>query len=171
MTHSSKYPSTLFGLLVTRLLLFLKPKSVYSEPIASDGDRLARERRSVFLRHLDCGSCNGCELELDALSNPLYDSERFGIKFEASPRHADALILTGAFTHNLAQAADMTLSAMSEPKRVITVGDCAINGGIFRDSYAVASRSQALEDAVVAHVAGCPPTPTDILRAVAKVDW
>lgn len=167
----SIYPSSMIGLLVWRLMALIKPASLLSEKIESPDDRLARVRRSVFLRHLDCGSCNGCELELNALSNPLYDSERFGIKFEASPRHADALILTGAFTLNLAEAADRTLEAMSEPRRIITVGDCAKDGGIFRESYAVASRPESIEKAVVAHVPGCPPTPTDILRALGQIDW
>jgi len=170
MAPHSQYPSSIFGLLARRLVSIFKPKSLLSETIPSDGDRLARERRSVFLRHLDCGSCNGCELELNALSNPLYDSERFGVKFEASPRHADILMLTGVFTRNLAEAADLTFAAMSEPRQIITVGDCAKDGGIFRDSYAVVRKPEKIESAIVAHVPGCPPAPADILRVLAQVN-
>jgi Ni,Fe-hydrogenase III small subunit len=165
------YPPSLALLLVQRLLAIARPAPLLSEKIESLDEPSARQRRSVFLRHLDCGSCNGCELELNALSNPIYDSERFGIKFEASPRHADALVLTGAFTRNLAQAADLTLSAMSEPRRIITIGDCAQNGGIFHESYALTPRPADIEQSIIAHVPGCPPTPAEILCALAKLDW
>jgi Ni,Fe-hydrogenase III small subunit len=126
-------------------------------------------RASVFLRHLDCGSCNGCELELQALSNPIYDIERFGISFVASPRHADVLVMTGPFTRNLAEAARLTFDAMSEPRQIIAVGDCADDGGVFKDSYAVCARPEDIEQAIVRRVPGCPPAPDQILAALAQL--
>jgi Ni,Fe-hydrogenase III small subunit len=120
------------------------------------------------MRHLDCGSCNGCELELSALTNPLYDMERFGISFVASPRHADVLIMTGPFTRRLAEAAQLMFEAMSTPRRIVAIGDCADDGGIFKESYAVAPRPDELERAIVARVRGCPPTPDEILEALVK---
>lgn len=164
-------PSSIARLLAARLLALLRPEARHPEKIASLNDSLERGCRSLFLRHLDCGSCNGCELELKALANPIYDSERLGIKFEASPRHADVLVLTGVFTQNLAEAAELTLAAMSQPRLVITVGDCAVDGGIFRQSYSIAPRPPVLDAAVVQHVAGCPPTPADILRALDASTW
>lgn len=125
--------------------------------------------RSLFIRHLDCGSCNGCELELNSLNNPVYDIERFGIRFESSPRHADLLVMTGPFTHNLAEAAALTFEAMPEPRHVVTVGDCAKDGGVFKDSYAVATRPPEIEGAVRAHVPGCPPTPEQILQILTRL--
>jgi Ni,Fe-hydrogenase III small subunit len=121
---------------------------------------------------LDCGSCNGCELELNALNNPIYDIERFGIQFEASPRHADVLVMTGPFTRNLEEAARLTFEAMSEPRRIVTIGDCAKDGGIFKESYAVTARPPEMEAVIQAtkiHVAGCPPAPEEILKALAKL--
>jgi Ni,Fe-hydrogenase III small subunit len=126
-------------------------------------------RASVFLRHLDCGSCNGCELELHALSNPIYDIERFGISFVTSPRHADVLIMTGCFTRNLAEAARLTFDAMSEPRQIITIGDCADDGGVFKDSYAVTTRPEDIERAIVGRVRGCPPAPDQILAALEQL--
>lgn len=164
-------PPSLPELLFSRLLGVFRNRARYAEPIPSPGDRLAREHRSVFLRHLDCGSCNGCELELIAMSNPIYDSERFGIRFDASPRHADALVMTGVFTRNLADSALNTLDAMSEPKRIVTVGDCTEGGGIFAGSYALAERPGEIEAVIIAHVPGCPPKPEEILRALGAVAW
>lgn len=133
---------TVWSLLRARLLNLLKTPfsrgQLRTEKPPLPG--LMAKRRSIFIRHLDCGSCNGCELELNALNNPIYDLERFGIQFEASPRHADVLFMTGPFTRNLEEAARLTLQAMSEPSRIITIGDCARDGGIFKDSYAVTTR-------------------------------
>lgn len=117
---------------------------------------------SLFIRHLDCGSCNACELELNALANPIYDSAQWGIHFEASPRHADVLVLTGPYVRSLDRAAQATLGAMPVP-RIVTIGDCAQNAGEFKNSYAIISRPQHIEGAIVAHVPGCPPSPEDIL--------
>lgn len=163
--------ASLTGFIRHRIMSRFRREPIYSEPVPAGDERLVDKPRSAFLRHLDCGSCNACEVELVALGNPLYDSERFGIKFEASPLHADALVLTGVFTRNLAEAAELTLAAMSEPKRIITVGDCAADGGIFKGSYALASRPPEIENAIVGHVPGCPPAPADILRALGAIEW
>lgn len=123
------------------------------------------KRRSIFIRHLDCGSCNGCELELIALSNTIYDASHYGIRFEASPRHADILAMTGAYTRNLDEAAGLTLEAMPE-NRIVTIGDCSKDGGVFKDSYAIIEHPSEINDAIIAHVPGCPPTPTEILEVL-----
>src|SRR3954470_3608100 len=96
----------------------------------------ARLGRSLSIREVDAGSCNGCELELIALNNAFYDLERFGIRFVASPRHADVLIVTGPVTKNMREALERTYRATPAPKWVVAVGDCAVDGGLFRDSYA-----------------------------------
>lgn len=121
--------------------------------------------RSLFIRHLDCGSCNACELELNALANPIYDSAQWGIHFEASPRHADVLALTGPYVRSLDRAAQATLAAMPVP-RIITIGDCAQHGGKFQDSYAVIPYPEKIGKAIIVHVPGCPPPPDDILNAL-----
>src|ERR1700686_5092194 len=104
-------------------------------------------RGSLWIRHLDCGSCNGCELELTALENPIYDAQHLGIEFKSSPRHADMVAMTGPFTRNLAEAAQLTVQAMPVP-RVVLIGDCAINKGIYVGSYALANRPPEIEDAI-----------------------
>src|SRR5499433_4057975 len=103
-------------------------------------ERVARRRfgRSLAIREVDAGSCNGCELEIHALNNAFYDIERFGLRFVASPRHADVLLVTGPVTKNMREALERTFNATPEPKWVIAVGSCAIDGGIFAESYAVA---------------------------------
>jgi len=123
---------------------------------------------SITLRHLDCGSCNGCELQLIALSNPCYDMEQYGIAFESSPRHAVYLAMTGPFTRGLVEAAGLTLEAMPEPA-IIAIGDCAVDGGYFRDSYAVMKRPAKIEEAIRHRIAGCPPSPGEILEALARI--
>ena len=120
---------------------------------------------SLFIRHLDCGSCNACELELNALANPIYDSARWGIHFEASPRHADILALTGPYVCSLDRAARSTLEAMPIP-RIVTIGDCTSEDSEFRNSYAVIPYPASVEKAIIAHVPGCPPSPEDILQAL-----
>ena len=94
--------------------------------------------RSLAIREIDAGSCNGCELEIHAVNAPVYDLERFGIKFVASPRHADVLLVTGPVSLNMAEALKRTIAATPEPRWVVAMGDCAVNGGCFAGSYAVA---------------------------------
>ncbi|PIV77824.1 MAG: hydrogenase [Rhodobacteraceae bacterium CG17_big_fil_post_rev_8_21_14_2_50_63_15] len=125
----------------------------------------AKLGRSLSIRHVDAGSCNGCELELQALSNPFYDLERFGLHFVASPRHADVLTVTGPVTHNMAEALRRTYDAMPEPKWVIAIGDCAKDGGCFAASYAVAGGVAAIVP-VDLHIPGCPPDPTALLKGL-----
>jgi NADH-quinone oxidoreductase B subunit len=129
--------------------------------------RAARARlgRSLSIRVVDAGSCNGCELEINALGNPFYDLERFGLHFVASPRHADVLMVTGPVTRNMAEALRRTYDAMPDPKWVIAVGDCGRDGGCFAGSYAVAGGVAAVVP-VDLHIPGCPPTPTALLQGL-----
>jgi Ni,Fe-hydrogenase III small subunit len=121
--------------------------------------------RALAIREVDAGSCNGCELEISGLTGPVYDSERFGFHFVASPRHADLLLVTGPVTRNMEVPLRKTYEATPAPKLVVAVGDCARNCGVFRGSYAVAgSVDQVIP--VDAFVAGCPPEPADILRGI-----
>src|SRR5881296_3380918 len=105
--------------------------------LAAQVDRASRRRlgRSLSIREVDAGSCNGCELEIHALNNVLYDLERFGLRFVASPRHADVLLVTGPVTANMREALRRSWAATPDPKWVVAVGDCALDGGIFKDSY------------------------------------
>src|SRR5258708_30626252 len=105
--------------------------------LAAAVDATARRRlgRSLSIREVDAGSCNGCELEINALGNPLYDLERFGLRFVASPRHADVLLVTGPVTSNMREALARTHAATPDPKWVVAVGDCACTGGVFAGSY------------------------------------
>src|SRR6201993_5040 len=121
--------------------------------------------RSLSIRHVDAGSCNGCELEIHALSNAFYDLERFGLRFVASPRHADVLMVTGPVTKNMREALRRTYDATPDPKWVIAIGDCAVDGGIFSGSYAVVG---AVENVVPVdlHIRGCPPQPTQLLKGL-----
>jgi Ni,Fe-hydrogenase III small subunit len=121
--------------------------------------------RSLAIREIDAGSCNGCELEIHALNNAFYDLERFGLRFVASPRHADVLMVTGPVTRNMREALERTYNATPNPKWVVAVGDCALNGGIFSGSYAcVGGVSQVVP--VDLHIPGCPPTPLDMLKGL-----
>jgi len=121
--------------------------------------------RSLAIREIDAGSCNGCELEINALGNAFYDLERFGLHFVASPRHADVLLVTGPVTKNMAEALKRTYDATPEPKWVVTVGDCTVDGGCFAGSYAVVGGVSKVVP-VDLHVPGCPPEPTRILSAL-----
>ena len=121
--------------------------------------------RSLTIREVDAGSCNGCELEIHAINNAFYDLKRFGIRFAASPRHADVLLVTGPVTHNMKQALERTYAATPAPKWVVAVGDCAVDGGLFADSYAVAGGVSAVVP-VDLHIRGCPPTPTQLLEGL-----
>src|SRR5438046_7932951 len=135
--------------------------------LASTLGRTARRRlgRSLAIREVDAGSCNGCELEIHALNNPFYDLERFGLRFVASPRHADVLIVTGPVTANMREALLRTWNATPDPKWAVAVGDCALDGGIFKQSYAVEGGVSAVVP-VDLHISGCPPTPTALLRGL-----
>lgn len=121
--------------------------------------------RSLHIREVDAGSCNGCEIEITGLTSPYYDLERFGLHFVASPRHADCLLVTGPVTRNMAEPLRLTYDATPDPRIVIAVGDCARDCGVFRGSYAVAG-SVADIIPVDVIVPGCPPEPADILRGI-----
>jgi Ni,Fe-hydrogenase III small subunit len=135
--------------------------------LASRVQRAARRRlgRSLSIREVDAGSCNGCELEIHALSNVLYDLERFGLRFVASPRHADVLLVTGPVTHNMREALERTYQATPDPKWVVAVGDCARDGGVFAGSYACISGVSVVVP-VDLHIPGCPPSPLALLKGL-----
>jgi Ni,Fe-hydrogenase III small subunit len=135
--------------------------------LASSVARAARRKlgRSLSIREIDAGSCNGCELEIHALNNAYYDVERFGLRFVASPRHADVLMVTGPVTKNMREALELTYQATPDPKWVVAVGDCARDGGCFAGSYAVVGGVSEVIP-VDLHIPGCPPTPTAMLRGL-----
>jgi Ni,Fe-hydrogenase III small subunit len=121
--------------------------------------------RALTIRQVDAGSCNGCELEIHALNNVLYDLERFGLRFVASPRHADVLLVTGPVTKNMREALERTYKATPDPKWVVAVGDCARNGGVFAGSAACVGGVSAVLP-VDLHIPGCPPAPTAMLQGL-----
>jgi Ni,Fe-hydrogenase III small subunit len=146
------------------------PQPVDADTAASLAGRLeasaqARLGRSLAILHVDAGSCGGCEIELRALTNIIHDLERFGLRFVASPRHADVLLVTGPLTRNLVQALEQAWTAMPEPKFVVAVGDCAVDGGVFTGSYAVTG-GVAMTLPVDLLISGCPPTPERILAGL-----
>src|SRR5437588_596334 len=130
-------------------------------------DHAARRRlgRSLSIREVDAGSCNGCELEIHALNNAFYDLERFGLRFVASPRHADVLLVTGPVTKNMREALERTFNATPDPKWVVAVGRCAADGGVFAGSYAVMGGVSNVVP-VDLHIRGCPPQPTQLLKGL-----
>ncbi len=135
-----------------------------AELAAPNGPR-RRLGRTLAIREVDAGSCNGCELEIHALGNVLYDLEQYGLHFVASPRHADVLLVTGPVTANMREALERTYDATPQPKWVMAVGDCARSGGVFAGSYAcVRGVSDVLP--VDLHVDGCPPRPRRIIEAL-----
>ncbi|HTP64094.1 MAG TPA: NADH-quinone oxidoreductase subunit NuoB [Geobacteraceae bacterium] len=147
------------------------PQAV-EEEIAEIGARLEERIRKTFhrsltIREVDAGSCNGCELEIHAMNNAVYNSERFGIHFTASPRFADMLLVTGPVSVNMEIALKRTYAATPDPKLVVAVGDCACNGGIFGESYASLGRIANVIP-VDAHIPGCPPTPGELLLGILK---
>jgi Ni,Fe-hydrogenase III small subunit len=123
---------------------------------------------SVQIRHVDAGSCNGCELEIASAFGPVYDAERYGLRLVASPRHADALVVTGPVTRNMADPLRKTYEATPNPKRVVAVGDCALNCGVFAGGYGVEG---AVADVVPVdvEVPGCPPTPEVLIAALRRL--
>jgi Ni,Fe-hydrogenase III small subunit len=135
--------------------------------LATAVGQAARRRlgRSLSIREVDAGSCNGCELEIHALNNAYYDVERFGLRFVASPRHADVLMVTGPVTKNMREALERTYQATPNPKWVVAVGDCASDGGCFAGSYAIVGGVSEVIP-VDLHIPGCPPAPTAMLRGL-----
>jgi Ni,Fe-hydrogenase III small subunit len=135
--------------------------------LAESVNRAARARlgRSLSIRHVDAGSCNGCELELHALSNAFYDLERFGLRFVASPRHADVLTVTGPVTRNMRDALLRTYEAMPDPKWVVAIGGCAVDGGLFAGSAAIIG---GVKDVLPVDITirGCPPNPRQLLAGL-----
>lgn len=121
--------------------------------------------RSLHIREVDTGSCGACESEIISANNPIYDLQRFGINFVASPRHADVLLVTGPVSKNMLIALKKTYEAMPEPKFVITVGDCALDGGVFKNSYYVEGAVRDILP-VALHIPGCPPSPLVIIKAL-----
>jgi Ni,Fe-hydrogenase III small subunit len=162
---------------VHKILLKIVQVGLKSEPAPSADDalRLGAPRfneevlrllgRALAIRHVDAGSCNGCELEIHALNNPYYNLEGLGIRFVASPRHADLLLVTGPVSRNMEQALRRTYDATPEPKLVVAVGDCGCDGGIFGENYASRGRVANVIPVDVA-VPGCPPAPAAIMQAI-----
>lgn len=161
--------------MVNALSCMLRRKVTEDSPVRDEeieelGSRIRCEVDAVFgrslaIRELDTGSDNATEIELNNLSNPYYDIERFGITFVASPRHADVLVVTGAITHNMEIAAKKTYDAMPSPRFVVAVGDDACNGGIYKGSYAVLGGAEVLFP-VDMKIAGNPPSPKEILAGL-----
>lgn len=125
-------------------------------------------RGSLQVRHVDAGSCNGCEIEIAAAFGPVYDAGRYGARLVASPRHADAVLVTGVVTHNMAEPLRKTVAATPQPRAVIACGDCALNRGVFADGYGVAGAVHEIVDVDV-EIPGCPPTPDQIVAALRSV--
>lgn len=132
---------------------------------ALQAEVLAMLGRALCIRHVDAGSCNGCELEIHALNNPHYNIEGIGIRFVASPRHADLLLVTGPVSTHMAVALRRTFDAMPDPKLVVAVGNCGCTGGVFADGYATCGPVSRIVPIDVT-VPGCPPAPTELLRGI-----
>jgi formate hydrogenlyase subunit 7 len=150
---------------IRRVGRIVEPAPAPPSPTAEPPTGLAG---SLQVRHVDAGSCNGCEIEISGSFGPVYDAERFGARLVASPRHADALLVTGVVTRNMAQPLRNTLGAVPQPRVVIAVGDCACNRGVFADAYGVVG---AVGDVVPVdvEVPGCPPRPQEIIAALRSV--
>ena len=127
-----------------------------------------RFRGSLAIREVDAGSCNACELEIHAINNAIYNCEKYGIHFTASPRFADMLLVTGPVTHNMEIALRRTYAATPPPKLVVAVGDCACNGGIFGESYASLGGIEKVIP-VDARIPGCPPTPLQLMQGLTRL--
>jgi Ni,Fe-hydrogenase III small subunit len=155
---------------LVQLPLTERPPAKDDAALAELGKRLSevsrrRLGRSLSIREVDAGSCNGCELEIHALANAFYDLERFGLRFVASPRHADVLMVTGPVTKNMREALERTYAATPDPKWVVAVGDCALDGGVFAGGYACVGGVSAVVP-VDLHIRGCPPNPTALLQGL-----
>ena len=142
-------------------------EAAQAEASRIQAELLAILGQALCIREVDVGSCNGCEMEINALGNPYYNIEGLGIKFVASPRHADLLLVTGPVSRNMEMALKRTYEATPEPKLVVAVGDCACDGGIFGESYATCGWVDKVIPVDVT-VPGCPPEPVEILRGILK---
>ena len=147
-----------------------EPYPEADESLRAAGQRLRAEVLASFagalsIRHVDAGSCNGCELEINSLNNPYYNLEGLGIRFVASPRHADLLLVTGPVSRHMEVALKRTYDATPEPKLVVAIGDCGCTGGVFGESYACCGRVSNVIPVDVA-VPGCPPTPVAIMQGI-----
>jgi len=139
-----------------------------TEPTESALIKIRTLRRSLTIREVDTGSCNACEMEMNAIMNPIYDAERFGVQIAASPRHADALVVTGPVTVNMERALKDVYKMTPDPKIVIALGDCAIHCGVFKDSYAVTGPVHK-HIPVDWSIPGCPPRPGEIINALNRL--
>ncbi len=158
------------GLRILRTGIVTEPAPRPNDAWRADGERIQDEilrllGRALAIRQVDAGSCNGCELEIHALNNPYYNLEGHGIRFVASPRHADLLLVTGPVAANMKIAVERAYQATPDPKLVVAVGDCGCSGGIFGDSYASCGRVANVIPVDVA-IPGCPPPPLEILRGI-----
>ena len=155
---------------VTRLGIVSEPTPQPDDAMRAEASRIQDEilralGQALTIREVDAGSCNGCELEIHAVNNPYYNLEGLGIKFVASPRHADMLLVTGPVSRHMAEALRRTYDATPEPKLVVAIGDCGCSGGIFGEGYACAGRVANVIPVAV-DVPGCPPPPLQILRGI-----
>jgi len=155
---------------IARTGIISEPPPVTDQSLRQIAGRLNDEvlkflGRALAIRHVDAGSCNGCELEIHAVNNPYYNLEGLGIKFVASPRHADLLLVTGPVSRNMEEALRRTYDATPEPKLVVAIGDCGCDGGIFGENYASRGRVANVIPVDVA-VPGCPPAPTAIMQGI-----
>ncbi len=157
---------------IVRTGIVTEPPPDGGEPEGVEAQRIQRQMlailgRALAIREVDAGSCNGCELEIHALNNPLYNIEGLGIRFVASPRHADMLLVTGPVSRHMALALQRTYDATPEPKLVVAIGDCGATGGIFGESYASCGRVGNVIPVDVT-IPGCPPPPLEILRGILR---
>jgi len=164
----------MLNILKTRLIKGVVTRKIGAAKVAAEYETVGQElkqlildkfNRSLNVREVDTGSCGACESEIIACNNPIYDIQRFGINFVASPRHADCLLVTGPVSKNMALALKRTYEAMAEPKFVITLGDCALDGGLFKGSYYVENGVKNILP-VVLHIPGCPPDPETIIKSL-----
>ncbi len=155
---------------ISRVGIVSEPAPHTDDTLRQETDRIHHEILSTLgqaltIRQVDAGSCNACELEIHAVNNPYYNLEGYGIRFVASPRHADMLLVTGPVSRHMAEALRRTYEATPEPRLVVAIGDCGCSGGIFGESYASCGRVANVIP-VDAEVTGCPPPPIEILRAI-----
>jgi Ni,Fe-hydrogenase III small subunit len=155
---------------IVRTGIVTEPAPAQDDALRVAAERIQREildilGQALAIRQIDAGSCNGCELEIHALNNPYYNLEGLGIRFVASPRHADLLLVTGPVSRHMEEALRRTYDATPEPRLVVAVGDCGCTGGLFGESYASCGRVANVIPVDVA-VPGCPPTPTAIMQGI-----